>query len=387
MKFKHLSFCTVLLICCFLGACRQKYPGRVTFKVKVPPPYHTQNSTLYIAGDFNQWNPKDERFRLQFQKEGFFTATFDSLPKTIQYKYTQGSWNIVERNPQGGEIANRKHNTHLAAETEDVIARWQPAERPSTASRNVQILDTAFTIQPLQRTRRIWVYIPSQYYTDSLYHPVIYMHDGQNLFDSQTSYAGEWGIDEVLDSYAPSQKALPIVVGIDNGGKHRLDEYSPFINLRHGGGEGNQYLTFLVEHLKPHIDTTFRTLTQSANTAIGGSSMGGLISLYAAAKYPNIFGKAFVFSPSLWFSKEIFTVAQQADWHPKPKLYFLVGEQEGGDMVNDLYKMKELLQAKGFDQNHLFSSTIPNAEHNEVLWRAHWRNAYDWLFSSEDLKL
>ena len=110
--------------------------------------------------------------------------------------------------------------------------------RPSTARAGVSVLDTAFAMPQLKRTRRVWVYLPPDYATSERRYPVLYMHDGQNLFDAATSYAGEWGIDETLDSLHAAGDPGVIVVGIDNGGERRLDEYSPWRNERHGGGEG-----------------------------------------------------------------------------------------------------------------------------------------------------
>lgn len=121
------------------------------------------------------------------------------------------------------------------------------------------------------------------------------MQDGQNLFDDATSYAGEWGIDEHLDSLFSSGKKEAIIVGIDNGLSKRMTEYNPYSFQQFGKGEGNEYVDFLVKNLKPFIDKKYRTLKNKQNTFIAGSSMGGLISLYAALKYPKIFVGAGIF--------------------------------------------------------------------------------------------
>ena len=131
------------------------------------------------------------------------------------------------------------------------------------------------------------------------------MHDGQNLFDSSMSYSGEWSVDETLNKLYSEKNLKLIVVGIDNGESKRLDEYSPWKNKKYGGGEGEAYTKFIVETLKPYIDDNYKTLKDKNNTAIIGSSMGGLVSHYAGLKYPKVFGKIGVFSPAFWFAPEV----------------------------------------------------------------------------------
>jgi len=126
------------------------------------------------------------------------------------------------------------------------------------------------------------------------------MHDGQNLFDEATSGFGEWGIDEYLDSLFLKGGRESIVVGIYNGSNKRMNEYNPYYFAQFGNGEGKEYVDFLVKTLKPYIDKHFHTFTDKENTFIAGSSMGGIISLYAVIKYPLVFGGAGIFSPAFW---------------------------------------------------------------------------------------
>jgi len=113
-----------------------------------------------------------------------------------------------------------------------------------------------------------------------------------------------------------------IVVAIDNGGEKRMNEYNPYDNEKYGKGEGKQYAAFLAETLKPFIDKNYRTLKDAHHTAIAGSSMGAVISLYATAKYPQVFGIVGVFSPALWIAPGIYNDVSQTQWN-KPHLYFL----------------------------------------------------------------
>ena len=140
----------------------------------------------------------------------------------------------------------------------------------TTASKQVSTF--SIEIPPLKTAKKIWAYLPKEYATSTQEYPGIYMHDAQNLFDASTSYAGEWNIDETLDSI----NAKVIVIGIENTEK-RMDELTPFIHSKYGGGKADEYLDFIVNILKPKIDATYRTKTNAKNTAIIGSSLGGLV--------------------------------------------------------------------------------------------------------------
>jgi len=244
----------------------------------------------------------------------------------------------------------------------------------STASKNV----STFTIEApqLKTTKKIWIYLPQNYSASAQKkYSVIYMNDAQNLFDKKTSYAGEWNVDEKLDSL----KAQVIVVGIEHGNDKRTEELTPFKNEKYGGGNADNYLDFIVKTLKPYIDKNYRTKTKAKNTIIMGSSLGGLVSYYAILKYPETFGKASVFSPSFWFSNDIYTLTEQAP-KIKTKIYFLCGDKESDDMVNDLKKMERLLDKNRCYCLHLNKTKIvKGGEHNEKLWRDNFVNAILWL--------
>ncbi len=228
----------------------------------------------------------------------------------------------------------------------------------------------------LQTTKKIWIYLPLNYADENSKFPVMYMHDAQNLFDSKTSFVGEWNVDETLDSI----KAKVIVVGIEHGGDKRLEELTPFKHEKYGGGNANNYLEFIIKTLKPHIDKNYKTKPDSKNTCIFGSSLGGLTSFYAVLKYPKIFGKAGVFSPSFWINPEVYDMMKKSK-KLKSKIYFLCGDSESEDMVSDLNRMETLL-----DRNRCYclqlnkKVIIKDGKHNEKLWREGFKNAYLWLF-------
>lgn len=242
----------------------------------------------------------------------------------------------------------------------------------STASKQVStfIIDAP----QLKNSKKIWIYLPKNYAESKKKYPVIYMHDAQNLFDKSTSFSGEWNIDETLDSL----NAETIVVGIEHGNDKRISELTPYKNEKYGGGDADNYLNFIVKTLKPHVDKNYRTLKKPEATTIAGSSLGGLVSYYAILKYPDIFSKAIVFSPSFWFSNEIYTLTEKS---PKmnTKMYFLCGDNEDEAMVNDMNKMTDLLKRKVNSFRQIEIQVVEGGQHNEKLWREAFGKAYLWL--------
>ncbi|MCP5092097.1 MAG: alpha/beta hydrolase [Gammaproteobacteria bacterium] len=255
------------------------------------------------------------------------------------------------------------------------------APPPSSASDGVEILPP-LTMNQLGRERAIRIYLPPNYSLSDRRYPVVYMHDGQNLFDDATSYSGEWGVDESLDELAATSRLALIVVGIDNGGEKRMNELSPWPNADIGDAEGEGYMDFIVNQLKPMIDQKYRTLSDRDNTAILGSSMGGLISHYAVTHYPNIFSKAGIFSPSYWFSPEVYEYTRERPPTDDARLYLMIGEREGEEGVDNLLAMEKELLELGHPPNNLHTEVVPDGEHHEALWRAHFAHAITWLFAA-----
>lgn len=234
----------------------------------------------------------------------------------------------------------------------------------------------------LGNRRDILVYLPPTYVMGNDRYPVFYLHDGQNLFDAATSFAGEWRVDETMEELS-REGIEAIVVGIPNAGVARLEEYSPFREQRYGGGRGDQYLDFVTQSLKPVIDADFRTCSGRDHTAIMGSSMGGLISLYAFFRHPEIFGLAGIMSPSLWFAKgAIYKYVREAPVNPG-KIYMDAGTREhGGRQGNKtallahsrryyagVRRMQRLLYKKGYrPQRDLLYVEEKWAGHEEGAW-------------------
>jgi predicted alpha/beta superfamily hydrolase len=239
------------------------------------------------------------------------------------------------------------------------------------------IIDTIH-ISSLQRDRIVRILLPKGYPSSSKSYPVIYMMDGQNLFEDSTSYVGEWHVDESMEVLRDQDSLEAIIVGIDNGQDLRMKEYNPYDHERYGAQEGKPFLDNLVKELKPSIDSTYRTLSDKENTVIMGSSMGGLIAFYAIATYPEVFGNAGVLSPSFWISEEVKKLPEQID--NNAKIYMATGEKEGTGMVNSLEEMKTMLQQNGLSDAHLYAEIIPGMEHNEKFWTAEYPKAIKWFF-------
>jgi len=255
--------------------------------------------------------------------------------------------------------------------------------KTSTVTENVQVLPYQFVMAELDRQRTIRLYLPPSYHHSDKRYPVIYMHDGQNLFDDMTAFAGEWGVDESLNQLAAEKDFEVIVVGIDNSADFRMNELSPWENKRFGEAQGKQYMDFVVEVVKPYIDTNFRTQSERLRTAIMGSSMGGLISHYAIHAYPEVFAKAGIFSPAYWYSQDVFSFSKLKKAQLDARLYVMYGDEEGDGMIADTDKMQRQLRQQGHPRQNTLFKRVPNGEHNEQLWRTEFSDAIQWLFQQE----
>ena len=263
-----------------------------------------------------------------------------------------------------------------------LVACSEPT-KTSTVTDNVQILPYQFVMTELDRQRTVRLYLPPSYHHSDKRYPVIYMHDAQNLFDDLTSFAGEWGVDESLNQLAEKQSFEVIVVGIDNGADFRMNELSPWENKRFGEAQGKQYMDFIVEVVKPFIDTNFRTKADRLNTAIMGSSMGGLISHYAVHAYPEVFSKAGIFSPSYWYSQDVFSFTKFKKAQLDARLYVMYGGKEGNGMIADTDKMQRQLRQQGHPRKNTLFKRVPEGEHTEQLWRTEFSEAIQWLFQQQ----
>jgi predicted alpha/beta superfamily hydrolase len=248
---------------------------------------------------------------------------------------------------------------------------------------SLYVLADVFSPQ-LFNTRDVFVYLPPSYGRGDWRFPVLYMHDGQNLFDPAWSFSGSWRVDLAMTA-AARLGFEAIVVGVPNMGSGRLDEYGPFLEPSIGaGGVADLYLDFLLETLKPQIDDQFRTLPEPSQTGIAGSSMGGLVSLYAYFRAPHAFGVAAVLSPALWFgARRIFDYVAQADAPAHGRLYVDIGTREGGHSLEDARRLRDVLAAKGYTDGANFRYVEEEgARHTEAAWRRRFKKALPYLLSA-----
>ncbi|WP_220235717.1 alpha/beta hydrolase-fold protein [Hymenobacter ginsengisoli] len=364
----------------------------VTFRLTSVPANTPAGATIYLTGTCNGWTTDDPAYAFSLNPaDGSYYLTLLPGRGTLDYKLCRGSWTTIETDADNLAVPNRRYIFGQGPrEVQLQVLNWEDQggfipPRQHSASPNVHIISPAFAMPQLRRTRRVWVYLPPGYAEGASYYPVLYLQDGQNVFDQYTSFAGEWGVDETLDALAASGYDLGgcLVVAVDNGTKHRLDEYSPWRNRRTGrGGEGDQYAEFLVKTLKPYIDHHYRTRPEREATGILGSSMGGLLATYAALRYPAVFGRVGVFSPAYWFAGQslLAYIAQHAP-HPDTRWYFMCGTQESPTMVPLMAAVRDALHNAGVPTANLHFAALADGQHAEWFWRREFAAAYSWLFA------
>jgi predicted alpha/beta superfamily hydrolase len=240
----------------------------------------------------------------------------------------------------------------------------------------------AFHSQFLAADRDVLVYLPPDYEKNTrTRYPVLYLHDGQNLFDGATSFipGKEWRVDETAEELIRRKAIEPvIIVGIYNTGGSRLSEYTPTKTPRFkDAGKADAYGKMIVEELKPFVDKRYRTRKDAANTALGGSSLGGLVSLYLGLKRPEVFGKLAVLSPSIWWDNKVIVKRVKAlKSRPDLKIWLDMGTHEGNPPsqernIDDARALKDALVAKGWKlDTELKYTEVQGAEHNEEAWAA-----------------
>jgi predicted alpha/beta superfamily hydrolase len=229
-----------------------------------------------------------------------------------------------------------------------------------------------FHSRHIEHDRTVIVYLPPGYTRETANrYPVLYLHDGQNVFDQATSFGDEWRVDETAQQLIVAGRIEPIiVVGVYNAGEHRVDEYTPTARLDGRGGHADVYGRMLVEELKPFIDATYRTLPGIANTAMGGSSLGGLLTLHVGLRYPTTFGKLAVLSPSVWWDDRV--ILREVDALPRKlpqRIWLDAGTREATDVIPDARRLRDALVAKGWAiAEDLMYFEARGGEHNERSW-------------------
>ncbi|MEZ5172325.1 MAG: alpha/beta hydrolase-fold protein [Bacteroidia bacterium] len=374
------KFLLIILLFQFSGIGAQ-----VWFRISAVPANTPSGDDLFLAGSFNNWNEASQAFRFEQSSPGLYYLQTQIGNGTYECKITRGSWTSVEGSSSGNFIPNRTISVQQGDTIDFTVAGWEDlAGNAGTALPTVSLLSNDFFMPQLNRSRRIWVCLPTDYQdsTEKRY-PVIYMQDGQNLFDQSLSFAGEWQIDEHMRDLMEQGDRGAIIVGIENGGSTRINEYCPWNNPAYGGGEGKAYAEFMNFTLKPYIDNHFRTLSDANSTAVAGSSLGALISLYTQLEYPETFGKAGLFSPAFWINRDsLMHYITQSTIPESAKMYFVAGENESSSMVPDMELVANQINEQGVpvSQTELFSRT--DGAHSEWFWSREFTPCYLWLFGA-----
>ncbi len=235
----------------------------------------------------------------------------------------------------------------------------------------------------LEHDRSIVVYLPPGYHADSAdRYPVLYLHDGQNVFDRATSFGEEWHADESAQALIAAGEVAPvIIVGIYNTGEHRVDEYTPTCE-KGRGGRADDYGQMLIEELKPFIDQTYKTLPSAASTALGGSSLGGLLTMHLGLRYPTAFSRLAVLSPAVWWDGRVLLREVESLEHKLPlRIWLDAGTGEGATTLDDARALRDALVAKGWVPGEdLVYLEAQGGEHNESSWGARFGDVLRFLF-------
>ncbi|MFU8861599.1 MAG: alpha/beta hydrolase [Cyclonatronaceae bacterium] len=244
----------------------------------------------------------------------------------------------------------------------------------------IDIISEAFEIPQLIKTRRITALLPYDYYETERRYPVLYLQDGQNLFDDFAPF-GSWELRRQLARLAERNLGDVIVVAIDHAEEERIAEFTPSQKTKLGVGDGKKYARFLAETLKPWIDLNYRTFPDSEHTGIGGSSMGGLISIYAVMQHPELYSRLMIFSPSLWVSPSLTELFNRETRGFSGRIYLYGGRREGEELIMLLKSFKNNLDRNPDRDLIEVELNISNhGEHNEKAWGHEFPRALEWLY-------
>ena len=371
---------------------------------------------LFMASSLNAWNPADPKFQLKKTNTDPPTWELALTPQQlagqdVEFKITRGSWETVEVDAEGRDVGNRTIGESSWAMSESGLVmkvdvqgfadqrgtRWPIATERETQRREPSVLGTLdiFDVasKELSNTRKIRVWLPRGYADEAnkdRRYPVLYMNDGQNLFDRATSFGGaEWGADETAQNLIDTGKIAPlIIVGIDNTGATRSREYNPSYTSYDGHQNyAEKYVDWLTAELMPQINQRYRTKTGPKNTSLGGSSFGGNVTIFAAMHKPGTFGCLLVESPAIFISDKAI-LAKVREWKGEwpSRIFIGVGTKEtsrAGEAEAYLLGVEELttaLQEKGLSAERLKFEIEEGGIHNESTWAKRLPGAMGFLF-------
>lgn len=341
---------------------------------------------VYISGNFNDWVTQDKAFEMEKVGQGIYHFKFDSnfkYPEELLYKFTRGDWSEVEIDKYGNRTENRSCKKQNGVHKEHVDKwrrNWLPF-KPNFLPK-VKLISEEFEIPQLNKTRRVWALLPYDYETSNESYPVLYLQDAQNLFNEKAQY-GNWEIDKKLAVMSEYNIGKIIIIAVEHAEKERILEYNVG-NTVLGNGQGKKYIRFLTDTLKPFVDDNFRTKPEREFTGIGGSSMGGLVSIFSGIMYPEVFGKLMIFSPSLWVVPKIKLSFLDMDEPQDTRIYLYAGGDESATMIDHVKNFKKRLLKKDSlsDKMKIRLSINMEGKHNERFWSDEFPKAIEWLFFS-----
>lgn len=398
--------CFLLVVLLSLGQTNPAHAQseKVTITFIVTAPRETDPAaSLFIACRLpgsSDWQPN--AIPLRHSDSGEWRGKI-SVPKghQLDFKITGGSWDTVEKGELGEEIDNRVVTCDRDRQETIVVLKWrqmpssqpitQPIEkRASTATGDIRTITLHSKI--LKTDRKLHIWLPPGYGDKADRYPVLYMHDGQNVFDDATSFAGEWRADETAAELIAAGKIPPIIiVAIENAGAGRIQEYTPTPDPKESAGGGaKDYADFLLSEVKPYVDANFRTLKEGVNTGVCGSSLGGLVSLYICDRLPDVFGLCGAVSPSLWWDNRelLLRISRQPQALAKCRVWVDMGTDEGSGVepsanVANVKELSRILERAGMTQGkNLKLQIIDGAGHNESAWARRFGEILVFLFGS-----
>jgi predicted alpha/beta superfamily hydrolase len=339
---------------------------------------------VYISGNFNNWHTQDTNFEMEKIGNGLYHYKFAPdfvYPDELLYKFTKGDWSEVEIDKYGNRTENRVCKEHNGVRKEHVDKwrkNWLPF-KPNFLPK-VHLISEEFEIPQLNKTRRVWALLPHDYEESTETYPVLYLQDAQNLFNEKAKY-GNWEIDKKLAVMSEYKIGKIIIIAVEHAEQDRIKEYNVGKTVL-GVGQGKKYIRFITDTLKPFVDKTFRTKTEREYTGIGGSSMGGLVSVFSGLMYPEVYGKLMIFSPSLWVIPKMDFTNIDFSEPSDTKIYLYAGGDESATMIDHVKKFK-----KNMIENEFVSSKMKiklsinmQGKHNEIYWSDEFPKAIEWLF-------
>jgi len=343
---------------------------------------------VYISGNFNNWQTQDINYKMEQIGTNLYQFEFPPnfiYPQELLYKFTKGDWSEVEIG-KNNEITPNRSTKLNSGIVNEYVPKWRKNWLPFKTNYlpKVLLISDEFEIPQLNKTRKIWALLPHDYDSSSETYPVMYLQDAQNLFNERAKY-GNWEIDKKLAVMAEYKIGKIIIIAIEHAEEDRIKEYNVGKTVL-GKGQGKQYIKFVTETLKPFVDANFRTKKEREFTGIGGSSMGGLVSIFSGLRYPDVYGKLMIFSPSLWVVPKLKIDSDSAE-NSDTKIYLYAGGDESATMIEHIRSFKKNMIASEFIKDKMKINLSINmvGTHSERFWSDEFPKAIEWLyFNSND---